>query len=431
MEHSYIEEISAHEGHEVIIKGWIFNRRSSGKIHFLMIRDGTGIIQGVVSATDISQELFDTVSTIGRESSVIVQGVIKADKRAPGGYELLIKDISIINSSQPYPITKKEHGIDFLMERRHLWLRSSKQHANLRIRRSVINAAHDLFNKRGFTLFNAPILMPTACEGTTNLFETDYFEKNKAYLSQSGQLYAEAGAMAFGKVYTLGPTFRAEKSKTRRHLTEFWMLEPEVAYADLDNIICLAEDMIKAIITTVLLDRQTELKTLERDTEKLKAANSQFARISYKDAVKIVQETNSSFIYGEDFGALDETVLSNRFSTPLVIHRYPKKIKPFYMKTDPEDNELVLCVDILAPDGYGEIIGGSQREDDYNILTDNIKQHNLDQASLEWYIDLRRYGSVPHSGFGLGIERLVAWICGVKHVRETIPFPRLLERLWP
>jgi len=431
MSRVYIEDISAHDGREVTICGWVYNKRSSGKIRFLMLRDGTGIIQGVMAKSDVNEDTFSLHEKLTQESSVKVTGRVRADKRAPGGYELSITGIELVHLAEPYPITPKEHGTGFLMDHRHLWLRSSKQHAVLRVRSTVIKAIRDFFDDRGFILMDAPIFTPSACEGTSTLFETDYFEGKKAYLSQSGQLYAEAGAMAFGKVYTFGPTFRAEKSKTRRHLTEFWMVEPEVAYAELDEIMNLAEEMVEHIVGRVLETRGQELEILERDTSRLEMIKKPFPRISYSQALDMLLEKGSSVEWGEDFGGDEETTLSKSFDRPVIVHRYPRQCKAFYMKADPEDTRLTLCVDVLAPEGYGEIIGGSQREDDLDPLHQRIVENGLPEEDFGWYLDLRRYGSVPHSGYGLGIERTVAWICGIAHVREAIPFPRMLYRLYP
>jgi len=426
----YIEDIGKFEGQEVTVKGWLQNKRSSGKIQFLIVRDGTGTIQGVLTANSVSPEIFRLIDRVTQESALSVTGKVRADKRAPSGYELDVSSYEIVSVSEEYPITPKEHGIAFLMEKRHLWLRSSRQHAILRIRDEVILAARNFFHERGFTLVDAPIFTPAACEGTTTLFETQYFDE-KAYLTQSGQLYMEAAAMALGKVYCFGPTFRAEKSKTRRHLTEFWMLEPEVAFADLDDAMRLAEDMVSHIVKKVLERRKPELKTIERDISALEKIEPPFPRISYDEAVRLLHEKGQSFEYGNDLGAPDETVLSESFDKPVMIHRYPADVKAFYMQPDPENPKLALCVDILAPEGYGEIIGGSQRIHDYDLLLQRIEQHHLPREAFEWYLDLRKYGTVPHSGFGMGIERLVAWICKIEHLREAIPFPRTLYRIYP
>ena len=426
----YVEEINQHVGREIVLAGWLYNKRSSGKIHFLLVRDGTNTIQCVVVQGEVPQKVFDTYNDLTLESSLLVKGIVKEDKRSPIGYELQVTDLGIIQIAEEYPIGKKEHGIDFLLDHRHLWLRSTRPFAVLRIRHQVINAIREFFNKRGFILLDTPIFTPAACEGTTTLFETEYFGET-AYLAQSGQLYAEAGAMAFGKVYCFGPTFRAEKSKTRRHLTEFWMVEPEVAYFDLDDDMKLAEDFISYIVRSVLENCKMELKILERDVEILKKVTPPFPKISYDDAVDILKKNDIDFEWGGDFGGTDETIISNQYDKPVIIHRYPAAIKAFYMKRDPENDKLALAMDVLAPEGYGEIIGGSQREDDYETLLKRIKEHQLPQEAFNWYLDLRRYGSVPHSGFGMGIERTVGWICGTHHVRETIPLPRTIYRLTP
>ena len=426
-----IDQVGAYVGQMVTIRGWLYNKRSSGKIRFLLIRDGTGIIQSVVVKSEAAPEAFNATEILTQESSLEVSGTVRADARAPGGYELQVSDLRAIQIAEDYPISLKEHGVSFLLDHRHLWLRSSKQHAVLRIRSHVIQAAQTYLNREGFVLFDAPILTPAACEGTSTLFETDYFYGEKAYLSQSGQLYAEAGAMAFGKVYTLGPTFRAEKSKTRRHLAEFWMLEPEMAFAELEDILSLAEDLVTHLVQSVLTDRSEELKVLERDLTKLQSVVPPFPRITYDQALDLLKEKGISHPWGDDFGANEDAIISEQFDRPVIITHYPLETKAFYMKGDPQKSDLALCVDVLAPEGHGEIIGGSQREDDYDTLLQRLVQHNLPRESFEWYLDLRRYGSVPHSGFGLGIERTVAWICGITHLREAIPFPRLLQRMYP
>jgi asparaginyl-tRNA synthetase len=378
----------------------------------------------------VPSSLFETAKSLTQESSLIVTGTVRADERAPGGYELTVKQIKVVQLAQEYPITPKEHGVDFLMDHRHLWLRSSRQHAILRVRAEVIRAVREYLDENGFLLVDTPILTPAACEGTSTLFETDYFG-DKAYLAQSGQLYSEATIMAFGKVYCFGPTFRAEKSKTRRHLLEFWMVEPEMAYADLDDCMRLAEEFISYIVQRALTRRKAELETLKRDTTSLEKVKPPFPRISYDEAVEILHQEGLEFAWGDDFGAPHETALAQRFDKPLFVHRFPTKSKAFYMEPDPDRPELSLSVDLLAPEGYGEIIGGGQRTADYDLLVKRIEEHNLPREAFEWYLDLRRYGSVPHSGFGLGIERTVAWICGIEHIRETIPFPRMLYRLYP
>ena len=427
---TYINGISKYEGKEATISGWLYNMRKGGKLRFLMVRDGSGMIQAVVSKNDVPENIFEICNELTQESSLKVTGKVVADERAPSGFELQVTNLELVDKAEEYPISPKEHGTDFLMDHRHLWLRSSRQHAILKIRHEIISACRDFYDDRGFTLIDAPIFTPNACEGTSTLFETDYFDA-KAYLTQSGQLYQEAGAMAFGKAYCFGPTFRAEKSKTRRHLTEFWMIEPEVAYMDLEGDMDLAEEFLEYIVQRVLKKHQTELKTLERDISKLEKVVRPFPRISYDEAVNILKEAGLEFEHGNDFGGTDETVISEKFDRPVMVHRYPSAIKAFYMKNDPEDPTKSLCVDVLAPEGYGEIIGGGQREDDYETLKNKIKKHDLPMEPFEWYLDLRRYGTVPHAGFGLGIERTVSWICGLKHVRETIPFPRLMHRLTP
>ncbi|NQT24501.1 asparagine--tRNA ligase [candidate division KSB1 bacterium] len=430
MQIARIIEISKFKDQEVTIQGWLYNKRSSGKLRFLQIRDGSGTIQAVVFKGDVSDPVFQVCDELTQESSVVVSGIVAADKRSSLGFELQVRDIQIQQIAKEYPISPKEHGTAFLMDHRHLWLRSSKQHTILKVRHALIRASRDFFDGQGFTLVDAPIFTPAACEGTTTLFETDYFGE-KAYLTQSGQLYMEAAAMAVGKAYCFGPTFRAEKSKTRRHLTEFWMIEPEVAYMDLDGDMDLAENFVAFIVQRVLESCQEELKVLERDITILEKIKTPFPRISYDEAVKIIHDKGLEFEYGNDFGAPDETAISENFDTPILVHRYPAAIKAFYMKKDPADQTKALCVDMLAPEGVGEIIGGGQREDDLDVLLAGIKKHNLPVEAFNWYLDLRKYGSVPHSGFGLGIERTVGWITGITHVRETIPFPRMMQRLTP
>lgn len=426
----YIENIGEYEGQEVTIKGWLYNKRSSGKIQFLLVRDGTGTIQAVMVKKEVPPEVFERGKELTQESSIIVKGIVRADQRAPGGYELILTDLETVQIARDYPITPKEHGVEFLMDHRHLWLRSKRQHAILRIRSEIIHAIRDFLDERGFTLIDAPILTPAACEGTTTLFETDYFEE-RAFLAQSGQLYMEAAAMAFGKVYCFGPTFRAEKSKTRRHLMEFWMVEPEMAYADHNDNMRLQEELVSYLVRRVLDKRAAELAVLERDTSRLAKVEPPFPRISYDEAIEILQRKGSDIQWGSDFGGDDETVLAEEFAKPVFVERYPAQCKAFYMQPDPARPEVVLCDDLLAPEGYGEIIGGSQRIDDYELLAQRMREHSLPEEAYGWYLDLRRYGSVPHSGFGLGIERTVAWLAGLHHVRETIPFPRLLNRLYP
>jgi asparaginyl-tRNA synthetase len=434
-----IAEIGKHDGQIVTLRGWLYNLRESGKLLFPIFRDGSGLIQGVVPKNAVAAGVFETIKGLTQESSVIVEGKVRVDKRAPGGYELDVTNIEVVQrvaESDPYPISLKEHGVDFLMEHRHLWLRSPRQAAILRVRAEIIKAVRDFFDERGFTLTDPPILTPAACEGTSTLFPVDYFEE-QAYLTQSGQLYIEATAMALGKVYSFGPTFRAEKSKTRRHLTEFWMVEPEVAYAQLDDLMDLGEALISSIVKRCLERRPADLQTIGRDISKLQKIEAPFPRISYDEAVKILQEGHAAgalenrFEWGGDLGSPDESYLSSRFDKPVMIHRYPAKVKAFYMEPDPDRPELALCVDVLAPEGYGEIIGGSQRMASYELLVKRIREHGLPEEAFKWYLDLRKFGSVPHGGFGMGIERAVAWICGLEHVRETIPFPRMLHRLYP
>lgn len=427
----YINDLSQHVGEEVTLKGWLYNKRSSGKIKFLIMRDGTGLVQCVVFKGNVSEEIFDEADTLTQESSFEVTGNVKEEPRSPGGFELDVTNLKVISISEEYPITPKEHGIEFLIDHRHLWVRSKRQMAILRVRHRIIKAIRDFFDDRGFTLFDPPIITPNAVEGTTTLFGLDYFDLGKAFLTQSGQLYAEAGAMALGKVYTFGPTFRAEKSKTRRHLTEFWMVEPEAAFFDLNDDMDLAEEFLEYIVQTVLKDRAAELEILERDTSKLQNVKRPFPRVSYTDAVEILKKNGVDFKWGDDFGGADETIISSQFDRPVMVHRYPSAIKAFYMKRDPENPEVALAVDVLAPEGYGEIIGGSQREDNLDFLLERIEEHKLPKEFFEWYLDLRRYGSVPHAGFGLGLERTVSWICGLEHIRETIPFPRMIYRNTP
>lgn len=426
-----IENLNEYVGKEITLEGWLYHKRSSGKVKFLVVRDGTGILQCVIFKGNVSEETFDKADHIAQESALRITGTIKEEQRAPGGYEMDAREVEIISESHNYPITPKEHGVEFLMDHRHLWLRSRRQTAILRIRHRIVKAIRDFFDDRGFTLMDSPIITPTSVEGTSTLFETEYFDLGKAYLTQSGQLYAEAGAMALGKVYTFGPTFRAEKSKTRRHLTEFWMVEPEAAFFDLNDDMDLAEEFVEYIVQTVLKDRKKELEILERDVTKLENVKRPFPRISYDEAVEILKKNGVDFEWGNDFGGADETIISDQFDRPVMVHRYPAEIKAFYMKRDPENPKVALAVDMLAPEGYGEIIGGSQREDDLDVLLERIEEHNLPREPFEWYLDLRKYGSVPHAGFGLGVERTVAWICGLDHVRETIPFPRMIYRNTP
>jgi asparaginyl-tRNA synthetase len=425
-----ISKVGEFEGKEIAIKGWLYNKRSSGKLRFLLVRDGSATIQCVVFKNDVSEEAFNEADSLTQESSVEIIGVVAADKRSPLGFEIQVKDLKAIQVADEYPIAKKDHGTDFLMDNRHLWLRSKRQHAILRIRHEIIRAAREFFDMRDFTLVDSPIFTPNASEGTSTLFETDYFG-SKAYLTQSGQLYAEASAMALGKVYCFGPTFRAEKSKTRRHLTEFWMIEPEMAFYDLDDDMVLAEEFIEHIVQSALKNRKFELDILERDISKLENVKAPFPKIHYREAVEILRKNGHDFKEGDDFGAPDETVISSQFDRPVIVHHYPAEVKAFYMKRDEKEPQYALAMDMLAPEGYGEIIGGSQREDNYDALISRIKEHDLPEEQFKWYLDLRKYGSVPHSGFGLGIERTVAWITGVNHLRETIPYPRLIQRNYP
>ena len=426
----YISNIADYENKEVSLSGWLFNRRSGKNIHFLQFRDGTGRIQCVAGRGDVSDDVFNMISGLGLETAVTIIGTVKTDARSESGYEIHVKNIIMLSDSVDYPITKKEHGTAFLMKHRHLWLRSKKQHALLRIRHEVAKAIRDYLNDNGFINIDSPIFTPSSCEGTSTLFETEYFG-DKAYLSQSGQLYCEATAMAHAKVYCFGPTFRAEKSKTRRHLTEFWMVEPEMAFYDLDDDMDVMEDLVVYIVQTVLKNRAAELKVLGRDIEVLEKIQKPMPRITYDEAAQILKDAGTGFVYGDDFGAEDETIISQNYDRPVMIHRWPHKVKAFYMKRDPNDDTKVLGVDMIANDGYGEIIGGGQREESYQVLVDAIKEQNLPQEAFDWYLDLRKFGSVPHSGFGLGLERTVAWISGTRHVRETIAFPRTIDRLKP
>ncbi len=434
-----ISNIGKHEGQTVTIQGWLYNLRESGKLLFPQFRDGSGLIQGVVPKNTGAPEVFDAIKGLTQESSVIVEGKVRADKRAPGGYELDVSGVQVVqrvSENEPYPISPKEHGVEFLMEHRHLWVRSQRQASILRVRAEIIKAARDFLDERGFTLTDPPILTPAACEGTSTLFPVNYFEE-QAYLTQSGQLYIEATAMALGKVYSFGPTFRAEKSKTRRHLTEFWMVEPEVAYANLDDLMDLAEGLLSFVVKRCLERRHSDLQIIGRDVTKLEKVEAPFPRITYDEAAKMLQEAHANgalenkFEWGCDLGSPDETYISSQFDKPVMVHRYPARVKAFYMEPDPQRPDLALCVDVLAPEGYGEIIGGSQRMASYNLLVQRIHEHGLPEEAFKWYLDLRKFGSVPHGGFGMGIERVVAWICGLEHVRETIPFPRMLNRLYP
>lgn len=428
---TYIEDIARYEGQSVTLRGWLAGRRSSGRIHFLQIRDGSGFIQAVMSKADVGDEVFATASHLSQETSLLVTGTVRADSRAPGGYELVASGVEVVGASHDYPITPKEHGPDFLLDRRHLWIRSSRQQAVLRVRHEVIDAVRDYFNSRGFVLADTPVFTPAACEGTTTLFPVQYFDDTTVYLTQSGQLYNEATAMALGRVYCFGPTFRAEKSKTRRHLTEFWMVEPEMAYADLDDVIALAEGLVAEVVARVLDKRRRELATLERDTAPLERIRTPFARVTYDDAAERLKAHGLPFEWGGDFGSPDETALSSMFDGPVAVTGFPSAIKAFYFKPEDGRPEVSRSVDILAPEGYGEIIGGGQRIDDYDLLLKRIEEHHLPREAFEWYLDLRRFGSVPHGGFGMGIERVVAWLCGLEHLREAIPFPRMLYRVTP
>lgn len=427
---STIAEIGQYLGQEVTIQGWVYNHTHKGKLHFIMVRDGSGVIQVVVFKDAVGEVSFEESLKLTQESSLIITGTVTEDKRAKGGFELQANTLQILQIAPEFPISPKEHGIDFLMEHRHLWLRSVLQHAIMKVRHEVIRACRDYFDGLGFTLIDAPIFTPAACEGTTTLFETNYFD-SKAYLTQSGQLYMEAAAMAFGKVYCFGPTFRAEKSKTRRHLTEFWMIEPEIAFCDLEQDMAYAEGLLAYIVERVLENRKAELERLERDLKPLEAIQKPFPRLTYDEAAEILKKENPDFIDGDDFGAPDETILSQKYTSPLMVTHYPTPVKAFYMKADPARPDRACCVDVLAPEGYGEIIGGGQREDDLDVLLAKIKAHNLPEEAFAWYLDLRKFGSVPHAGFGLGIERTVTWLCGLKHIRETIPFPRTMSRIYP
>jgi len=460
-----IADIGKHEGETITLRGWLYNLRASGKLLFPIFRDGTGTIQGIVPKAAVPEHVFETLKSLTLESSLTVTGRVRADARAPSGFELDVDDVTVtqrIPDDTPYPIQLKEAGVDFLMENRHLWIRTPRQSSILRVRATIMRAAAEYFDTNGFIRTDPPILTPNACEGTSELFEMDYFDQGKAYLTQSGQLYIEATAMALGRVYSFGPTFRAEKSKTRRHLTEFWMIEPEVTYMDLDGLMDLAESFLCHIVTRVLELHTPDLKTIGKDVTKLEAViagssadnsgaprlasetwdatkptTSRFPRLTYDEAHAMLIDAHdkglieTAHVYGDDFGSPDETFISSQFTKPVMVHRYPSAVKAFYMQPDPLDATKALCVDVLAPEGYGEIIGGSQRVDDYDLLKSRIESHNLPMEAFQWYLDLRKYGSVPHSGFGMGIERCVAWICGLEHVRETIPFPRTLNRIYP
>ena len=428
---TYIENLAQHQGETVLVHGWLHNRRSSGKIHFLTVRDGSGFIQAVMSKSVVGDEAFERADHLGQESSIILKGSVRADQRAPGGYELDVSNLEVVGESHDYPITPKEHGVDYLLDRRHLWIRTQRQQATLRIRHTVVNAIRDFLNNLGFTLADTPIFTPAACEGTTTLFPVQYFENTTAYLTQSGQLYNEANIMALGRVYCFGPTFRAQKSKTRRHLTEFWMVEPEMAFATLDDAMVLAEELVTSVVSRVLETRLQELTILERDITALSKVSLPFPRITYDEAIEILIEQGQATTWGDDFGGTDETILAKQYDRPVIIHRYPASVKAFYMKADPEQPKLSLSMDVLAPEGYGEIIGGGQRLDDYDELLSQLHKHKLPEEAFKWYLDLRRYGTVPHSGFGMGIERVVAWLCGLDHLREAIPYPRMLYRMYP
>ncbi|ABO49815.1 asparaginyl-tRNA synthetase [Desulforamulus reducens MI-1] len=429
MQGTLIRHLGKHVDEEVSIQGWLYNKRSSGKIQFLIVRDGTGLVQGVLVKKE-APEIFELAKELTQESAIRLRGIVREEPRSMGGYELTVTGLEIINLAQEYPISHKEHGVDFLMDRRHLWMRTPRQNAILRIRAEIEQAARDFFNQNDFTLVDSPIITPAACEGTTTLFELDYHGE-KAYLSQSGQLYNEASAMAVGRMYCFGPTFRAEKSKTRRHLMEFWMIEAEAAFFDFEDNMKLQEEMVYFIVQRVLERRRQDLELLGRDISKLEAIKLPFPRLSYTEAVELLKSKGEAFEWGEDFGAPHETIISENFESPVFIHRYPTEIKAFYMKPDPEDGRVVLGADLIAPEGYGEMIGGGQRIDDLQLLEQRLEEHKLPKEAFEWYLDLRRYGSVPHSGFGLGLERTVAWICKLDHVRETIPYPRMLYRVYP
>jgi asparaginyl-tRNA synthetase len=429
-----IEDAGRHVGEPVEIAGWLYNLRKSGKIVFPLLRDGTGTIQAVAVKANLDEPTFESLKGLTQESSLILRGKVRPEQRAPGGYEMDVEGAEIVQripESDPYPITPKEHGVDFLMDHRHLWLRSKRQHAAIRVRHEVIKGVRDYFDTHGFTLVDTPIFTPAACEGTSTLFEVNYFEDEKAYLTQSGQLYNEADAMAFGKVYCFGPTFRAEKSKTRRHLTEFWMVEPEMAYASLDDVKRVGEELVVFVVGRVLENRRAELSELERDTSKLESVMAPFPRMSYDDAVVELQKKGSEIQWGGDFGNTDETLITEGLDRPLIVDRFPTEIKAFYFEPDPERPELALGVDFIAPEGYGEIIGGGQRIHNLDLLLKRLEEHKLPREAFDWYVDLRKFGSVPHAGFGMGIERFVAWMCGLEHIRETIAFPRMLYRTRP
>ena len=431
METVRIGDFRGHVGAEVRVQGWLHNKRSSGKLQFLILRDGSGFAQAVMARAAVPPEAWDAADKAGQESSLEVTGKVREDKRAPGGFEVEVTGLAVAQAVHDYPITPKDHGTAFLMEHRHLWLRSQRQHAVIRVRHAVVKATRDYLDEQGYTLVDTPILTPAPCEGTTTLFPVRYFDEGTAYLTQSGQLYNEATAAADGKVYCFGPTFRAEKSKTRRHLTEFWMVEPEMAYAHLEDAIRLAEGLVCAVVERVLATRREELKSLERDLAKLEQVRPPFPRLHYDDAIKLIQAKGSQTPWGSDFGGTDETVIADAHDRPVVVHRFPSAIKAFYMAPDPERPELSLSADVLAPEGYGEIVGGGERLADHDLLMQRIREHQLPAEDFRWYVDLRKYGTVPHSGFGMGIERVVTWICGLEHLRETIAFPRMLYRIYP
>ena len=430
MKDIYIEDIENYVGEDVRLKGWLYNKRSSGKIHFLIVRDGTGFLQATVIKNEVSPEVFELSDKLTQESSIIVEGKVREEPRAKGGYELTVTDVKLIQLAEDYPIKLKEHGVDFLLSHRHLWIRTPRQNAILRLRSKIINIIRNFFDERKFVLLDSPILTPASCEGTTTLFETQYFDK-KAYLSQSGQLYNEAHAMAFGRVYCFGPTFRAEKSKTRRHLMEFWMVEPEMAFYDLYDMMNLAEEMIVYIVKRILKEGKKELEVLERDVTSLEKIDHPFPKITYDEAIEILKKKGFDINWGDDFGGDEETAISEEFDRPVFVHHYPSEMKAFYMKPDPQNEKLSLSADLLAPEGYGEIIGGGERIDDYDLLYERMIKENLPIEDYKWYLDLRKYGSCPHSGYGLGVERTLAWIAKLPHVRETIPFPRMLYRIYP
>jgi asparaginyl-tRNA synthetase len=431
METTRIDALGGHVGQEVLLRGWLHNKRSSGKLQFLIVRDGSGFAQAVMARAAVPPEAWQAAEQAGQESSLELQGRVKEDKRAPGGYELDVTGLKVLHATHDYPITPKEHGTAFLMEQRHLWIRSQRQHAILRVRHAVVKAVRDHLDEQGFTLVDTPIFTPAACEGTTTLFAVPYFDEGTAYLTQSGQLYNEATAAAHGKVYCFGPTFRAEKSKTRRHLTEFWMVEPEMAFARLEDAIRVAEALVCAVVERVLQTRRQELRTLERDTSKLENVRPPFPRLHYDEAIKLIQSRGSQTQWGSDFGGTDETIIAEAYDRPVVVHRFPAQVKAFYMEPDPERPELTLSADVLAPEGYGEIVGGGERMSSEELLVKRLREHELPEEAFRWYVDLRRYGSVPHAGFGMGIERVVTWICGIEHLRETIAFPRMLYRIYP